>query len=1279
MATLVLGAIGAAIGGNIAGGIIGAAVGRLTGSIAGSFIDQHLFGSGVEERFTEGPRLQDLVVQSASYGHVIPLVYGTFRIAGNIIWASEIKEHAATEHSTRGSKYRKVGQNHTSYTYTVSLAIAVCEGPIASIERIWANAVLLDRNSHEIRTYKGDEEQQPDPIVEAVHKIGKTPAYRGIACVVLQDFDITAFGNTVPHFTFEVRRGSLDVDSVENLIESVVVIPGSGEFVYDTIVQRKVVGDFVEHKKSKKFLQRGYAASINQHHTAGSANSIVSLDHLQDTLPNVNWVSVVVNWFADSLNAGECKIMPGVEFHDDAVSTAPSIWSVAGLERNEAHLISRINDRPNYGGTISDDSFVRYLRELKKRNYNIMIYPMLLVDLPGKPWRGRLTGNRDAVTKFFNGREGYKKFILHYANLTKDFADGFIVGSELIGLTKVKDDDNTFPAVEELIKLTKEVRFISSSNVKLSYAADWSEYHHTEGGWYNLDKLWAAPEIDFVGVDAYFPLTDWARSQYNLEEVIKGWDLGEGYEFLYVDSERKSKVPLSKEYAWKNIEWWWNNHHVNPNGERTQWVPGLKKIWFTEYGFPSADLATNQPNVFYDPHSKESAFPYYSKGEVDILAQRIGIEATEKRWRHSEIVEKCFLWTWDARPYPTWPMREDVWADGVCWQKGHWVQGKLGCTTLAQLILNLCAKSGLGISDVDVSKLTDIVQGFVIKHQNSVRNIIESLQQIYFFDIVEADYILKFIPRYPKIINEIINGDLIPIAVSNKYKTIEGNYLSLVDIVVLQEADIPSKVVVNFLDSSADYIVCNQSAVREFTNSREALTVNLPIVLDTMYASRVAFCLLYNAWMEKIRYSLVLPVKYAYLVPTDIITFEVDNIVHTVRITSVEIGKNRLIRISGVAEDVAIYSKDNSSNLERTHMLKDRVLADVDMVDVAATCFKVLDIPLLPYELDDAEDPSVVNEASSRLLIAACGNGKQWDGCRVLYRLVQAKCWDHEGEDQKIAKENECNPNNEFTLLAVVKNKATIGSVVGVLEGTSPYIFDNKSSVIVNLIEGELSNISEDVLFSGYQNLALIGDEIVKFQMAELINKNQYRLSVFIRGLCVTENAIKSHVAGEHFILLDRHNLQYVNMPYRYQGMQMRVEAVTEHVNANVENEAISYDSFVYLGKAMKPMSPTRIRIEKDNQNNYVLSWQPRVGTNALFWEESLEDYVKKRNIVFCVNITCDGESIAQEVVKGECHLIIVRDLSHYISQKLPLVVTVVQRDLHYAIQSDPASVILSL
>jgi hypothetical protein len=79
-------------------------------------------------------------------------------------------------------------------------------------------------------------------------------------------------------------------------------------------------------------------------------------------------------------------------------------------------------------------------------------------------------------------------------------------------LTQIRGAADVFPAVAALRSLAADVRAILGPSVKLSYAADWSEYFGYQTGadvYFHLDPLWADANIDFVAIDNYMPVSDW--------------------------------------------------------------------------------------------------------------------------------------------------------------------------------------------------------------------------------------------------------------------------------------------------------------------------------------------------------------------------------------------------------------------------------------------------------------------------------------------------------------------------------------------------------------------------------------------------------------------------------------------------------------------------------------------------------------------------------------------------------------------------------------------------
>lgn len=189
MATLVLSAVGTVIGGPLGGAI---------GALLGNQIDNAVLG---ETR--EGPRLTDLAVQTSQYGTVIPRIYGRMRVAGTVVWATDLIEHR----ERRGGKGRS---SQTNYSYSVSFAVALSSRPVQSIGRIWADGNLLRGGDGDFKTetgfrlHHGFANQESDPLIAALEGAQASPAFRDYAYCVFEDFDLSEYGNRIPSLTFEV-------------------------------------------------------------------------------------------------------------------------------------------------------------------------------------------------------------------------------------------------------------------------------------------------------------------------------------------------------------------------------------------------------------------------------------------------------------------------------------------------------------------------------------------------------------------------------------------------------------------------------------------------------------------------------------------------------------------------------------------------------------------------------------------------------------------------------------------------------------------------------------------------------------------------------------------------------------------------------------------------------------------------------------------------------------------------------------------------------------------
>ncbi|QTD57552.1 phage tail protein [Parasphingorhabdus cellanae] len=192
MATLVLTAVGTALGGPIGGAL---------GGLLGRQFDQNVL---FKPKGVEGPRLQELAVQTSSYGSQIPRIFGRMRVAGTVIWATDLKE---TRERRGGGKGRP---KSTIYSYSACFAVALSSRTIKNIGRIWADGKIFRGSAGDFKTetgfrfYRGQEDQAVDGLIASAEAASGTPAYRGLALAVFEDMDLTDYGNRIPSLTFEV-------------------------------------------------------------------------------------------------------------------------------------------------------------------------------------------------------------------------------------------------------------------------------------------------------------------------------------------------------------------------------------------------------------------------------------------------------------------------------------------------------------------------------------------------------------------------------------------------------------------------------------------------------------------------------------------------------------------------------------------------------------------------------------------------------------------------------------------------------------------------------------------------------------------------------------------------------------------------------------------------------------------------------------------------------------------------------------------------------------------
>ena len=1288
MAGLLLAGLGQLVGGAIGGtflGVSSAVIGQAIGSVIGSAIDNYLFAPSLHFN-QEGPRLESAPVFTSVEGQPIWRGYGRFRVSGNLIWASRFREEVVKDTTTQGGKGGGgTTTTTTTYNYYGNFAIGLCEGQIQGISRVWADNKLLDLSEVIYRVYTGTESQTPDPLITTKEGSGNAPAYRGLAYVVFEDLQLNSYGNRIPQLSFEVTKPVTrsDNDSVSDLIKAVSLLPGSTEFGYDpNVVEQLIHGSSSDNDVVERRVE-------NNHNLASTADWEIALDQLEENLPNCGMVSLTVTWFGDDLRLGSCDIKPRVDSSDK--ETDPIEWTVAGLTRSTADVVSSYNGSAAFGGSPNDLSVYRAIVDLKARGFEVMLYPFILMDieegntLPNPysdntgsngqdvyPWRGRITCNpaigyagtvdKTANARFqannflgsadasgFSGSGGavtytgtaewsYRRFILHLAELCRQAGgvDYFCIGSEMVEATKARDNLGDFPFVDGLVDLAAEVAKLLPS-AQLGYAADWSEYHSyrpddgSNDVLFNMDTLWSDSNIDFIGIDNYLPLSDWrdgiahddygtgndsygnpkGQSLYDLDYLKGQIEGGEYYDYYYASaSDRANQVrtaiddtdSANEDWVFGNKrikEWWQNAHHDRPLGVRsgssTSWVAESKPIIFTEHGCPAIDKGTNQPNVFYDPKSSESATPHFSAGGRDDEIQRQYIRAFKEYWdpangnnptssvyADSMVDENrmCY-WAYDARPWPTFPVDGDTWGDYANWQYGHWISGRIDTVYLPDLLTALAEDYELP-GTPDFSKAYGSCDGFVIQSKTSFRSTVEPLSTVFMFDIIESADQFKAVSDVD--VRSLVTLDLDDILESS------GENEEPVILTRRQETELPVSLSLRYTDIFSNYEPASVEQSREVVEAAGAPVTDMPVVIDMARAQQLVDRLLYSAWAKRTTAEFGVLPEFLYLEAGDVVTISAGNLSRSVRLESVADGNGRAITARSF--DGGIFNATGAEG--RTTPINVQTVASTPIIEL-------MDLPLLK-STDQGYQP---------------------------YAAAYVNPWPNVNLYKSITTSN-------YGLDSTLTSPALFGKTTALFNSGITDFWDYANELSVEIYSESLSTLAEESVLNGGNTLAIEnssgGWEILQFVTATLTGTNTYTLSKLLRGQLGTEDNMEDNLpVGSRIVFLDtavkpiQLSLDDLGREYYYRYGP---------ANRDIGDATYTTTTKTFEGRGLKPFSPVHVQAV-DSSGDWVISWVRRDRLGSDKWDYSSD-----------IPMSEASESYEVDIMSGVGSSTVVRTLS---------------------------------
>jgi hypothetical protein len=1113
MASLVLGVAGAAVGSFFGMPGLGFAIGSALGSalFPGSLPDQ------------VGPRLSDLKVQNSSYGGMIPIYYGTMRGAGNIIWSTDIQEHPHTE--TQGGKGGP-SQTTTTFSYTCSFAISICEGEAVAIRRVWADSTLIfdisDTNTGvtqaeglQMQVYLGTETQLPDPTIEADKGAGNVPGYRGEVYAVFTDFSLTKFGNRIPNFSFEVvMAGSVGVPAQTTYGEAYVTGGGDEPF--------KASYDDTGH--------------LWMHTLTG---------HARFDVPTQSWV----------IDTSGVPNTPQIQQYDAV--TKELIWAYdvpAQTEIPDPVGAPTVTEQvyPMHGQGICSGGFYFIARGLPGN-----LFGPIIGGLPApNPFAHGIavnTATREVIilidTCSYGGAVYWPGVPIPVIDNNKVFfaSSNGVFANTAIGFSPASlggtgGDSDIDPTPDR-----------SGPAPLWSAPYDWNEARakHASCAMIVVDSVsfdlpfWAFrstifDDLDAVIVQGFGSYLTWIEHS----PIVNSFDINPPSFVSSIYLPDTSNIPI----VWdKANDVLWAFASSNPaGGSLANHLYSIKKsaggLILTDenftFSFPFGDVNGN--NVVGACLDKTSGhlrlitfggtdpgrlllFNPISKTVIENI--RVSVPVTSGQETMRDFPEQRKISTTNTGRIADIPYGPSVTSDQVI---------------LGDIVSNLSLRAGLTTGDINVSALTDLVDGYAITRQSPVRSPIEQLQQAYFFDAVESDSKVKFVKRGGSSIVTIVSDDL----AAHSY----GD--SLPDILTttrVQEVELPSALNITYLNPGADYQNNTQQSKRLIGSSGEAVNVELPIVLSDDQAKQIADASMFNAWTGRTSYKFQTTNKYAKYEPTDVMIVNGK----TLRVVKKDEGQG-LIKWEAVAELAEIYAQAAVG-------VSGNNGGGQTVSNPSATTMWLLDMPMLR---DADDDPG--------FYYAARGDDTSWPGA-VLYKSADG--------------------GGTFVEAGSVITAATMGLSLTALGSFSHgYVFDYENTVTVKLYnDATLSSTTQLAVLNG-ANVALLGSELIQFKTATLNADGTYTLSGLLRGRKGTEWAMGIHGTGERFLSISLATINRISAANSEIGLSRTYKGVT--IGKTIASAGAQ--TFTDTAVALKPYAPCQLKGTRDVSNNLTITWVRR-------------------------------------------------------------------------------------
>lgn len=1094
-----------------------------------------------------GPRLADQVVSSSANGAPITWGYGAFRIGAQIIWSSRIQEtKSTTSQSAKGGP----SQSTTTYSYTCSFAAAFCEGP-ANILRIWGDSKLLyDATSKGAVTspklatgigthtvvvlptiYTGTDTQEPDPVIQAALGINATPAFRDLCYVLYENLPLADFGNRVPNIRAECSTGQVDAFVRDTYPPSGVVVDGSANaagYPYVDPINRDVI-----------------AVDL-----LGATAERIDLA-TTNTVPLDRWQSSTAYNLGDQIldsngNVETCSSVTG----DRLTGSTEPTWPTSEATVTTDHHVHWTNTGAGPEGIpVTARGALNALKAGSTEVYGTRanLLPCSAgIDTRGFFWNCVAINNSGAPQPWYAVQ--YDPTTFGYVNRislnqpVRSFAFARIQGTDYVYFT-TGAGGGTGAGSLYLVKAKggSVVSFASwvppsdssATNSSVYPAVDPDTglvyivtYHSTSTPYH-----WFVTVMDpRSGTVQQISSTQFTGDATHGVGMAAMFDPIDNSLIVFTDQGYAHKIDIATMTITVT-----SAAKVCQGGNGGNSIPGITPAWYRGV-VPSIgviytiDGSTNILRINHSTLAIEtttpqgswfaSSFPGIQQASYDEITNSLLIGLADGSGGYNAFIHRLYL-------------------------ERQAVEGE----TLDDVVSDLCERAGLDSDQFDVTALSSItVAGYPITRNADAKSLLTPLVAAYFFDAVESDFILKFVPRGGAAAVDIPEADL----------GLAADGFELQE-TIAQEHDLPKQISIVYADPSLDYQQGKQMKARpaRIVKTKNQTIIELPLTLQGDEAMAICDKTLRTIWDERNGFDLKLwrPI-YILNDPSDVFTFTYNGIPFAARLVKRTLGADLTMQDAAVSE--------NPTNYVSVLKGAPSIYTSPELNPAAPTLFFLLDVPLL-------EDTDAPPHGSTGYYFAMASASSGWPG-GVLYEAPDDSNYTQEG----------------FASDAII-----YGVVSDALAAPrSPFTWDFTNTITVRIMNG--GSLSSTTVLNVYDgaNALILGSEIIQYQNATQNADGSWTLSNLLRGRRGSELSCGTHVTGETAVFLPA-GIHRNNLPTSVVGIERFYKAVTigQSTSGGGTPETLT-------AADLKPYAVAQLLGTRDVSGNFSIAWirRTRIG-----------------------------------------------------------------------------------